>query len=78
VIASKLLGRVRDPGSPLTARELEVLHIMADGTSNRAIAQRLYISERTVKFHVSSILSKLGAGNRTAAVAIARTRGLIA
>jgi DNA-binding NarL/FixJ family response regulator len=77
VVATKLLERVRSPASPLSPRELEVLRNVAQGTSNREIGTRLFISERTVKFHVSSIIAKLGAANRTAAVAIARSRGLI-
>jgi DNA-binding NarL/FixJ family response regulator len=56
----------------LTAREIEVLVLMAQGLANKNIADRLAISEHTVKFHVSSILSKLGASSRTEAV----TRGL--
>ncbi|GCE10619.1 response regulator [Tengunoibacter tsumagoiensis] len=61
----------------LTERELEVLRLLAQGTPNKEIAVRLIISERTAKFHVSSIMSKLGATNRTEAVALAAQRGLI-
>jgi len=56
---------------------LEVLKLMAQGLQNKEIGAALVISERTVKFHVSSILSKLGAGNRTEAVAIAAQQGLV-
>lgn len=61
----------------LTERELEVLHLLAQGMPNKEIAAHLVISERTAKFHVSSIMSKLGATNRTEAVALAAQRGLI-
>jgi DNA-binding NarL/FixJ family response regulator len=61
----------------LTRRELEVLEVLAEGLSNRAIASRLHISEHTVKFHVSSIFAKLGAENRTDAVRRGVRQGLI-
>ena len=61
----------------LTPRELEVLALLARGLKNAQIADELYISERTVKFHVSSILAKLGAGTRTEAARIAARRGLV-
>jgi DNA-binding NarL/FixJ family response regulator len=67
----------RQPIEPLTTRELEVLQLLAEGQTNRQIADRLVVTERTVKFHVSSILAKLGAGNRTEAVAFANQRGLV-
>jgi DNA-binding NarL/FixJ family response regulator len=80
VVASKLMEQVNrtrnDPGA-LTPRELEVLPLLATGQLNKEIADTLNITERTVKFHVSSILGKLGAGNRTEAVSIAAQRGLI-
>ena len=62
---------------PLTDRELRVLNLLADGLSNPKIARVLDISRNTVKFHVSSIISKLGATSRTEAVAIGVKRGLI-
>ena len=64
-------------GSKLTARELEVLRMMAEGAANKTIAWKLGISEHTVKFHVASILAKLGAGTRTEAVAIGVRRGMV-
>ena len=63
---------------PLTAREVEVLELLAEGLSNKAIAARLSISDQTVKFHVASICGKLDAANRTDAVRRAVRRGLIA
>jgi DNA-binding NarL/FixJ family response regulator len=62
----------------LTQRESEVLELLAEGLSNKAIAVRLGISDQTVKFHVASIGGKLGAANRTDAVRLAVRRGLIA
>jgi DNA-binding NarL/FixJ family response regulator len=61
----------------LTTRELEVLQQVAGGNRNRDIAGRLFISEETVKVHVKHIMEKLGAKDRTAAVAIALRRGII-
>ena len=91
VVASKLLRHVGQqqktlitrstagilPVEELTERELEVLHLLAQGMPNKEIAAHLVISERTAKFHVSSIMSKLGATNRTEAVSLAAQRGLI-
>lgn len=82
VIAGKLMAhmtrREQAPTTePLTDREMEVLNQMALGRQNKEIALALVISERTVKFHVSSILQKLSAGNRTEAVANALQLGLI-
>jgi DNA-binding NarL/FixJ family response regulator len=65
------------PGEPLSERETEVLAMMAEGAGNREIASRLHISENTVKFHVSSILNKLGAATRTEAVTRGYREGLI-
>lgn len=65
------------PLEELTEREREVLSLLAQGMPNKEIASHLVISERTAKFHVSSIMSKLGATNRTEAVTLAAQRGLI-
>jgi DNA-binding NarL/FixJ family response regulator len=62
---------------PLTPREIQVLELLAEGLPNKTIAERLRISDQTVKFHVSSISGKLGAANRTDAVRRAVRRGLI-
>ena len=83
VVASKLLRQMRRPDESmpaigsLTPRELDVLRLLAQGLQNKEIADDLHIAERTVKFHVTSILTKLHADNRTQAVAIAAQRGLI-
>jgi len=61
----------------LTKRELEVLNLLAQGLSDREIAQRLFISPRTVGTHVSNILTKLGVKNRTQAVLLAQEKGLV-
>ncbi|RPI56907.1 MAG: DNA-binding response regulator [Acidobacteria bacterium] len=62
---------------PLTRREMEVLQLLAEGLPNKSVAERLGISDQTVKFHVASISSKLGASNRTDAVRLGLRRGLI-
>lgn len=81
VVASKLLrqlGRGDTPdASALTPRELEVLRLLARGLQNKEIAAELGIGGRTVKFHTGSLYRKLGAGNRTEAVALAAQRGII-
>jgi DNA-binding NarL/FixJ family response regulator len=67
-----------DPaGHPLTGREVEVLRLVATGSTNREIAARLYLSEGTVKNHVSRILSRLGLRDRTQAAVYARDHGLL-
>lgn len=80
-VASKVLARVTATrsGSPsgLTAREREVLRLVSEGNSNKEIAVRLTITERTVKYHVASIFNKLGADNRAQAVAVAARQGLL-
>ena len=65
------------PVQALTPREIEVLGMLAEGLGNKAIARRLNISEHTVKFHVSSIFTKLNASSRTEAVTLGARQGLI-
>jgi DNA-binding NarL/FixJ family response regulator len=81
VASSAVLRRMRGEtpanGPSLTPREREVLDALARGLGNKQIATQLGVSERTVKFHVSSLFEKLGAGNRTEAVAIAARAGLV-
>lgn len=86
VVATKLMQQVveagksdRDPGlvEPLTPREEEVLQLLAQGKTNKEIASELVVTERTVKFHVSSILRKMDRGNRTEAVRLAVELGLV-
>ncbi len=73
------VGALPEPllAEELTPRELEVLRLLAEGLSNKAIGQQLDISDHTVKFHVNAIMSKLGAQSRTAAVVQATRLGLI-
>ncbi|HEY0798927.1 MAG TPA: response regulator transcription factor, partial [Candidatus Baltobacteraceae bacterium] len=61
----------------LTEREREILVLLTEGLSNRAIAERLSIAQRTVKFHVGEILARLGAESRAQAVALAKARGIV-
>ena len=77
--ASRLVREVRAPESPepLTERETEVLELMARGKANKQISHALYIGEKTVKAHVSSILSKLGVQSRTQAALHAVRAGLV-
>jgi DNA-binding NarL/FixJ family response regulator len=85
VAPAPALGPAADSGSPvaaagddpLTDREMQVLQLVARGLPNKQIARRLNISEHTVKFHVGSILGKLGAASRTEAVTQAARRGLL-
>ena len=85
IIASKLLRQVSTPTpsatgvmpEALTVREVEVLDAVAQGLQNKEIAAQLAITERTVKFHVSSLMGKFGAGNRTELVRMAAQQGLI-
>ncbi|RSM74443.1 DNA-binding response regulator [Amycolatopsis sp. WAC 01375] len=76
-VADRLMNRMRMPSAALTLREIEVLVLVADGLSNRAIAERLHLTEGTVKSHLARSYSKLGVDSRTAAVATATDLGLI-
>ena len=75
VIAAKLAERL--PAEGLTPRELEVLRLLAQGKSNKAIGVTLSVGEVTVKSHVQSIFRKLNAASRTEAIAVARRKGLL-
>jgi DNA-binding NarL/FixJ family response regulator len=76
-IATELVGAIRQSGRErLTERERQIVRLLARGLSNKAIADELEITERTVKFHVSEILARLGASNRSHAVSVARELGL--
>jgi NarL family two-component system response regulator LiaR len=78
--AQVLIQAARQPPSPgydLTPRELEVLALLVEGLNNPEIADRLVVSRSTAKFHVSSILSKLGVSNRTEAVSLAMQHKLV-
>ena len=80
-LADRLLGEspaaVEELSEPLTARESEVLGLLGRGLSNKMIARELHISEHTVKFHISSMYSKLGVSNRAEAVSQGARHGLI-
>ena len=76
-VASKLIHQMRRGGEQLTPRELDVLHLLSKGLTNKGIASNLYISERTVKFHLSSVFNKLDVESRTEAVTTAVRKGLI-
>ncbi|MBD8078308.1 response regulator [Cellulosimicrobium arenosum] len=76
-VQRRLLGRMRAPGESLSARELEVLRLVAAGRSNDAIARELFVSVATVKSHLAHISTKLGTRSRTEAAATARERGML-
>ena len=76
-VVGDLVGHVVSPAPELTHREREVVQLMADGHSNRSIAESLYLSETTVKTHLVRIYRKLGVDNRAAAVSEAVRRGLL-
>ena len=76
-VANRLMTRVRTPRTSLTPRELEVLKLVASGSSNREIGRTLLLSEATVKSHLVHIYDKLGVRSRTSAVAAARKQGVL-
>lgn len=77
-IAAQLVTRMRTPAPPtLTPRETEVLRLVAEGLSNRAIGERLFVGEATVKTHLLRAFEKLGVNDRTRAVTLAMERGLL-
>jgi len=76
-VTSHSKSKIKYPVTPITKREMEVLNLLKEGKTNRNIGEELFISERTVKFHVSILLSKLNAKNRTDAVQIALKRGIV-
>ena len=77
-VAARLVAHVARPEPPaLRPRELEVLRLVAQGRSNKAIAAALGVAERTVKFHLSGAMARLGAANRAEAVALAAQHGLL-
>ncbi|KTR88127.1 LuxR family transcriptional regulator [Microbacterium testaceum] len=76
-IAGRLMARLREPRISLSAREIEVLRLVARGASNADVAERLHITDATVKSHLAHVFSKLGVTSRTAAVSTARSLGIL-
>ena len=77
-VATRLMGQMRQPASePLSQRELDVLELVAQGSTNREAAKQLFISEATVKTHLLHVFAKLGVNDRAAAVAAAFSRGYL-
>ena len=76
-IQRRLLTRLRRPDTSLTLRELEVLRLVDAGRSNEAIAQELSLSRATVKSHLAHVYNKFGVTSRTAALSVARGRGIL-
>ncbi|WP_327087824.1 response regulator transcription factor [Nonomuraea sp. NBC_01738] len=76
-VATRMMRRMRDPGPALTAREIEILELLAKGAGNREIAKALFITEATVKTHLNHVYGKLGVETRTAAVSKAVESGYI-
>nr|WP_218063119.1 response regulator transcription factor [Arthrobacter sp. SDTb3-6] len=76
-VAARLMGRIRNPEPVLSAREVQLLELLATGMGNKAMARQLFISEATVKTHLVHIYDKLGVDNRTAAISVAAQRRII-
>lgn len=77
-VAARLIGKMRAPAEEnLSSRELEVLQLVAEGASNKEVADRLHISQATVKSHLIHVFGKLGVSDRTAAVTVALKRGFL-
>ncbi|GAA2172693.1 response regulator transcription factor [Arthrobacter parietis] len=76
-VAARLMGRISSPTTSLSAREIQLLELLATGMPNRRIAKELFISEATVKTHLVHIYDKLGVDNRTAAISTARQQRII-
>ncbi len=76
-VAARLMGRIRHPEPVLSAREVQLVELLATGMTNRGIAKALFISEATVKTHLVHIYEKLGVDNRTAAISVAAQRRII-
>lgn len=76
-LSQRVARRMRSPQTRLTDRELQVLHLLDTGASNRDIAKALFVSEATVKTHLGHIFAKLGADSRSRAISIARESGLL-
>jgi DNA-binding NarL/FixJ family response regulator len=76
-VAARLMRRMRDRDFELTAREMQVLQGVARGLSNAAIGRELFVSEATIKTHLLHIFEKLDVSDRTAAVTVAMTRGIL-
>ncbi|WP_157254744.1 response regulator [Nonomuraea typhae] len=76
-VATRMMRRMRDPGPALTAREIEILELLARGAGNREIAKALFVTEATVKTHLNHVYGKLGVDTRTGAVSKAIELGHI-
>ncbi|MBW4095634.1 MAG: response regulator transcription factor [Acidobacteria bacterium] len=76
-VAARLMGRIRNPEPALSAREVQLLELLAKGMTNKGIAKQLFISEATVKTHLVHIYTKLGVDNRTAAISVATKKRII-